>query len=119
MIMTPQRDPEPADTSEWAADDFDALTHLVGTYTYAAAEETIYELYKVLNLEEHELGPELNKMIGEMAGEIAAGMVDYYREELAESERAGTWQVERVILERMRGNPKARPGSEHHQPRRE
>lgn len=48
-------------------------------------------------------------MIGEMADKIAAGMVDYYREQLAECERAGTWQVERVILERMRGNPAARP----------
>lgn len=116
MIETPDKDrkasawtPDDLDMLSWGADDVGALTHLLGNYAYVAAEETIYGLYKVLRLEEHELGSEMSKRIGQIADEVAAGVVDFYRNRLAESERDGTWEAERVVLERMRGNPAARP----------
>lgn len=103
------REPDALDALCWGADDLAAITYFVSNYAYIAAEETIHVLYKTLDLKDHELGPTLNKVIGNLADKIAEGMVEFYRAKLAESERAGTWEPERVVLERMRGNPEARP----------
>lgn len=108
MIMTPEREPKAEAYPEWAADDLEALTVLAGGYAFMAAEQTIDEVYAALGMRVTAESAELHERISKIANKVSDELVAHCRHQLTEGERDDTWEVERVILERMRGNPGAR-----------
>lgn len=121
MIMTPEHESKVEAYPEWAADDLEALTALAGGYAFMAAEHTIDEVYAALGIQVTAESAELHERISKIASRVSDELVAHCRRQLTEGERDGTWEVERVILERMRGNPgawPAEPPSARREPRR-
>lgn len=93
------------------AGDVEALCHLIGTYAFIAAEHTVDEMYEALELEDSKLSRTVRERVGKIPDEVAAEVIAYYLTvKHPETKRSGTWEdVGRVVLERMQGNPAARP----------
>lgn len=100
---------DPRDYPEWLADDLAALSTLVRAYAFMGADSALDRLHASLP-DEVAVDIEYDQLES-IAADVANEMVDHFARELKDYERDGTWDMERMVLERMRGNPAARPAT--------